>query len=163
MTTKPDRWAYFPPVQIFGRNIVPIYQTEDGPAVPLEETVRATGIPANTIIRILSGHRELVSLCRPGETVAIPPEAPLSRFGTQLCLGMDAIALVILSVDPARLEDPVTRRRIIVAKKWLLLQLANRLKTPGRKNQPRWDSGLNKKQMHDLKKLFDALPAQAQT
>ena len=160
-TIRPDRWSYFPPVQIFGRNIVPLYNTAAGPAVPLDEAARTIGIPVPHALKLISRQRELLNLHVPGAAQPLPADCSLAPYRNRLCLGMDGIALIILGADPAQVSDPVGRQRLLLAKKWLLLQLANRLKTPGRKNQPRWDAGLNKKQVQELKKLFDALPGRA--
>lgn len=156
---RPDRWSYFPPVQIFGRNIVPLYHTPAGPAVPLDEVARAIGVPVPHALKLISRQRYLVELHLAGAPGPLPADCSLSSNRDGLCLGMDGIALIILGADPGVVTDDVSRQRLLLAKKWLLLQLGNRLKTPGRKNQPRWDSGLNKRQVRELKKLFDALPS----
>lgn len=158
-TTRPDRWSYFPPVQIFGRNIVPVYQTPAGPSVPLEEAARAIGLTPPHALKIISRQRSLFDLHVPGREEPLPDDCSLSSYRDSLCLGMEAIALMILSADPTTVSDASSRARLLLAKKWLLMQVANRLKAPGRKNQPRWDTGLNKKQVRELKKLFDALPS----
>lgn len=155
---RPDRWSYFPPTQIFGRNIVPLYQTPAGPAIPLDEAARAIGITVPHALKLIARQRDLIAIHVAGQPDPLPVESSLRSCRDNLCLGMDGIALIIIGADPAQVTDEVSRQRLLLAKKWLLLQLGNRLKTPGRKNQPRWDSGLNKEQVRELKKLFDALP-----
>jgi hypothetical protein len=154
---RPDRWSYFPPVQIFGRNIVPLFQTSAGPAVPLDEVARAISVPVPHVLKLISRQRGLIELHVAGNPDPLPADRSLRSCRDSLCLGMDGIALIILGADPGLVTDAVSRQRLLLAKKWLLLQLGNRLKTPGRKNQPRWDSGLNRKQVRELKKLFDGL------
>ena len=157
---RPDRWSYFPPVQIFGRNIVPLYNTPAGPAIPLDEIARAIGVPPPHALKVISRQRDMVELHLIGASEPLPADCSLSSCRDSLCLGMDGIALIILGADPDQVLDQSSRQRLLLAKKWLLLQLGNRLKTPGRKNQPRWDSGLDKNQVRKLKKLFDGLSPQ---
>lgn len=157
MIPPPPRWMYFPPVQIFGRILVQVYYTTAGSSIPLSEAARALHLPARTARRVLESNRAVIPLTdvRTGEVIA--PDQPLSSDPQVVGLTMAGISLLILALEPDRLPDPQDRERIILAKQWLLAQVSNRIKSPGRKNQPRWDHGLTVEQAASFKKEFSKL------
>lgn len=155
---KPDRFAYFPAALIFGRNLVPVYLADHGPAIPLTDIADSIGITMQTAFRLVEKNREAIILIDAESREQIFPESDLVPLKKRICLAMDGICLLLLSIDHHRLKDAVTRERIIIAKFWLSTQLSNRIKIPGEKSQHRWDASLNKKQAKQVKELIAQLP-----
>lgn len=153
----PHRWAYFPPVQIFGRNLVPIYYAGNQPVIPVAEAARVLGLSAGDAFRLAAANREVIALVDGATGEAISPALSLPPERGRLCLGMDGICILIFRLNHQRLADPEARQRVLLARSWLLAQLANRLKLSGRKNQPRWDKGLSREQRAEFKKRFAAI------
>lgn len=151
---------HFPPTQIFGKVLVPVYYCNRGPTVPLPDVARAMGIPPQTAFNIINRNREVFHIFDLATFEPIAEAEPLGPIKDRLCLGMEGICVLVFNVDFSRIRDARTRARITVAKRWMASQVANRLKPSARKNQPRWDTGLTKEQVLDLKARFANLSHQ---
>jgi len=145
---------HFPPSQIFGRTLVPVYYWENEPTIPLEDIARATGIPFKMAFDVVSSNREILNIIDSSTCKPIGASASLSSLSKRLCLGIDGIGILIFSLDHNRIKDRDIKERIMIAKRWLIAQVSSRLKVMGKRNQPRWDAGLSKEQSRELKKYF---------
>ncbi len=154
---RPQRYAYFPPTVIFGRQLVPVYLSRCGPCVPLNYVSSVLGITPSFALKRVLENREVIEAVDPFTLKVIPPGQDPGFNHKYLCIPMQGISILIMSINHNDLADPLCRERIILAKKWLLAQITNRVKVPGRKHQARWDSGLSKEQSRDLKKQFARL------
>jgi hypothetical protein len=154
---NPHRYSFFPPSQIFGRKMVPVYYLEDAPLVPVTAIAGVLGVPPKAILNAAKKNLELAPLVdiATGELIKTPEE--LDHNHKSACAGMESICLLVFSLDPAQTADAEGRERLQVAKIWMAVQVANRLKKPGRRNQPRWDAGLNKLQSRMFKDRFAKL------
>jgi len=148
----PKRYAYFPPTVIFGHNLIQVYAGESGPSVTLTDLAGVLGVSLATVLAIIRKNRGVIELTGASDGKRIPPESGLPSPASRLCLSMDGVSLVILNIDHEKISDPLCRERIKVAKKWLVCQISNRIKEPGRKHQHRWDSGLSQEQARELKR-----------
>ncbi|HUT52840.1 MAG TPA: hypothetical protein VM658_05565 [bacterium] len=149
-----SRFAYFPASQIFGKTIVPIYYSGARPTIPLLHIAGAIGISFKKAFTIVRGHRDVLDIFDAATCDLVPSASPLEPIKTRLCLGMDAICVLIFALDHNRVKDDAGRKRLIAAKRWFCCQVSNKIKISGRKNQPRWDAGLTTDQSRELKKLF---------
>lgn len=156
----PTRFAYFPPTSIFGKNLIPIYYDDEfGSTVPVKNVAEALGVSAAKLMKIVISNGDAINMLDASTGKAISPGQKLANLQDRLCIGMDGISLVIMNIDHSQIKDPLTRERISVAKKWLAAQISNRVKSPGQKHQPRWDSGLDKNQAKLLKARIARLKA----
>ena len=148
------RYAYFPPAQIFGKTLVPIYYSGTRPIIPLSFVAQAIGISNARALGAVRAHRAVLDIFDAATCEMVPSSSPLDPVNKRICLGMDGICALIFALDHNRVSDHAARERLIAAKRWLTAQVSNKLKIPGRKNQPRWDAGLTKEQSREIKKLF---------
>jgi hypothetical protein len=150
---------FFPPTQIFGKNLVAVYYINEEAAIPLADVTRSLGAEFKAAFDIVKANRETIKIFDAATGKSVPLKKPLGPLQKRICLGMDGIFLLIIAIDHSRIRDPETKERIVVAKQWLIAQVSNRLKLYGRKNQPRWDAGLTKEQAKAFKKQFAKLGA----
>jgi hypothetical protein len=154
---NPHRYAFFPPSQIFGRKMVPMYYHEEAPMVPLASIAEIVGVPLKAVISLARKNLGLAPLVDMASEKPIASAADLDKCQHSACVGMEGISLLLFGIDPDLVTDPDARQRLQTAKLWMAVQVSNRLKKPGRRNQPRWDAGLNKHQAHLLKEHFAKL------
>lgn len=148
------RFTYFPPTQIFGKTLVPIYYSGARPTIPIVHVAKAMGVPFKTAFSVIMSQRDSFDIHDAATGELVHPSAPLERLRHTLCLGMDGICALIFALDLNRVKDRLTRARLVAAKRWLSCQVSNRIKISGRKNQTRWDAGLTKEQAEKLKEHF---------
>jgi hypothetical protein len=155
--SDPHRYAFFPPSQIFGRKMVPLYYLEEAPIIPLSAVAGVLGVSFRTVLNVAKKNLEVLPVVDvvTGEDISDPVE--LESRQKVAGVGMEGLGIVIFSLEHDRIEDEDARQRLMTAKLWLAVQISNRLKRPGRRNQPRWDAGLNKRQARLMKKRFAQL------
>ena len=156
-TPPPDRLTYFPPPAIFGRRIVPVYVAPFGPSIPVQDVAASLGIKPAQAAKIVSRNLNAISAFDAASKEIVSEKSQISASNKNICIGMDGVALLTMNVDPEQLDDDLMKERIAVAKQWIMAQIANRIKIPGQKHQPRWDAGLTKDQSKELKKKIDRL------
>jgi hypothetical protein len=148
------RYAYFPPSQIFGKTLVPVYYSGQRPIIPLSFVALAIGISPARAMTIVRAQRDVLDIFDAATCEMVPPASPLDPLKHRLCLGMEGICALIFALDHNRVGDRDARERLIAAKRWFSALVSNKIKVSGRKSQPRWDAGLTKEQSREMKKLF---------
>jgi hypothetical protein len=156
---RPHRYTYFPPVKIFGRNLVPVYYSEYGPVVPLTDVIGIIGITPAKAMSIIDKNRDAIVLINAHDCKPISESKKVTATQENVCVSQEGISLLLMQIDHTQIKNPLVRERIRLSKIWLSAQVENRIKTAGQKNQTRWDSGLSKRQVKNLKEGFAKLAA----
>lgn len=153
----PHRYSYFPPAQIFGKKLVPVYYVDEEPAIPLPNIAEVIGITLEEALRLVEANREILMIVDCEKCVYVKGKGPLKDQVEKIGLEMNGVTILVFAVDLAQAKNKDARERLAAAKLWMTAQVSNRLKKPGRRNQPRWDAGLSKEQARQLKERFDRL------
>ncbi len=154
---RPHRYTYFPPAKIFGRNLVPVYYSEYGPVVPLFDVIGIIGISTAKAMKIIDKNRDAMVLIDAHSCKPISESKKITANQENVCIGQEGVSLLLLQIDHTQIKDPLVKEKIRLSKIWLCAQVENRIKTAGQKNQTRWDSGLSKRQVKNLKTGFAKL------